>query len=478
MSEPTARRASEISAMNRRPTRRAVLAAGVAAGALARVAAAQESTRAHSGPSTRTAATGPAAPRVARAPDRPELPWIHAVQGAYPPGEPGRDYRPVSTPDGSTLPYRVVDGVKVLHLVAEPIVHRVTDRLCAQLWGFNGNSPGPTIEVVQYDRVRIYVTNRLPAPTSIHWHGQRVPNGMDGFAGLTQPPIPPGQTFVYEFYPPDAGTFMYHSHLDAMTQDGLGMIGMFIVHPREPQDPPPDRDFAILLHEMFIAGGTARPNPIEMTDFNVLTMNGRAFPDSYPLVAQLGDRVRIRIGNLSQMSHHPIHLHGHSFRVTATDGGPIAPAGQWPETTVLVQVGSTRDIEFVADNPGDWILHCHMAHHMMNQMGHNVPNMTGVDVPPELTQKIKSLLPDFMVMGDTGMLGMAQMNMRVPENSMPMYGLHGQFARTVFGGMAKVLKVRAHAPTCEDPGWYDFPAESVARAAEQEELQRDGVSQM
>jgi hypothetical protein len=224
---------------------------------------------------------------------------------------------------------------------------------------------------------------------------------------------------------------------------------------------------------MFIEGGTARPNPLEMADFNILTMNGRVFPDSYPMVAQLGDRVRIRIGNLSAMSHHPIHLHGHSFRVIATDGGVIPPQGRWPETTVLVQVGSTRDIEFIADNPGDWIMHCHMTHHTMNQMGHDFPNMVGVQVPPQLEGKIKKLLPDFMVMGDKGMIGMANMNMRVPDNTIPMYGLKGQFGRTVFGGMAKLLKVRAHAPDYEDPGWYDFPAGSVAHKVEPHQLQRD-----
>jgi hypothetical protein len=212
-----------------------------------------------------------------------------------------------------------------------------------------------------------------------------------------------------------------------------------------------------------------------MNDFNVLTMNGRAFPDSYPLVVQRGHRVRIRIGNLSQMSHHPIHLHGHAFRVTVTDGGSIPDEGRWPETTVLVQVGSTRNIEFIADNPGDWIMHCHMTHHTMNQMGHDFPNMVGVEVPEALQRKIKSLLPEFMVMGHKGMVQMASMNMRVPPNTMPMYGLHGQFGRTVFGGMAKVLKVREHAPTYEDPGWYEFPPDLMAREATPDELRCDGI---
>lgn len=451
------------------PSRREIMSAGATLAIGAAIARAQTPPSDQGQP----AGTPPQSQKTRQADEIPELPWAPALRNDFPPGEPNRDYRPVFMPDTRTLPYRLVDGAKVFHLVAEPIQHKVTERMMLHLWGFNGSSPGPMIEVMQYDLVRIYVTNNLPVPTSIHWHGQRVPNGMDGFAGLTQPKIHPGETFMYEFYPPDPGTFMYHSHFDTMTQDGMGMIGMFIVHPREPENPPPQRDFAILLHEMFVPGGEARPFTLESADFNILTMNGRAFPDSYPMVAQLGDRVRIRIGNLSQMSHHPIHIHGHAFRVTATDGGRIPPEGRWPETTVLVQVGSTRDVEFVADNPGDWIFHCHMTHHTMNQMGHDIPNMVGVKVPEELTKNIKKLLPDFMVMGDKGMAPMATMNMRIPPNTIPMYGLHGQFARTVFGGMAKVFKVREHAPSYEDPGWYDFPDGSVAHKVEASEVPRD-----
>ena len=166
---------------------------------------------------------------------------------------------------------------------------------------------------------------------------------MDGVGGLTQAPIEPGETFKYEFTVWQHGTFMYHSHHDEMTQMALGMMGMFVIHPREPSGPPPDRDFAFMLSEWKIEPGTTRPDPNEMTDFNVLTFNGAPFPAPRPLLAKLGDRVRIRFGNLSAMDHHPIHLHGHAWKIIETDGGPIPEAGQWPETTVLVPVGSTRD---------------------------------------------------------------------------------------------------------------------------------------
>src|SRR5439155_5933871 len=215
-----------------------------------------------------------------------------------PPGEPGKDYTPVITPNGWTLPYKVRDGVKVFHLIAEPVQNEFAHGLVCACWGYNGTTPGPTIEVVEGDRVRIYVTNRLPEPTSVHWHGILLPNGMDGVAGLTQKPSEPGQTFTHEFTLRQHGTHMYHPHFDEMTQMALGMRGLFIIHPRYPTRRP-NRDFAILLNEWRIDPGTRRPNPIEMVDCNIFTMNSKAFPGTAPLVARLGDRVKIRLVNLS-----------------------------------------------------------------------------------------------------------------------------------------------------------------------------------
>jgi FtsP/CotA-like multicopper oxidase with cupredoxin domain len=358
-------------------------------------------------------------------------------------------------------------------MVAEEIVHEVAPGLVVNAWGYNGRTTGPTIETVEGDRVRIYVSNRLSVPTTVHWHAMILPNGMDGVAGVTQPAIPPGETYVYEFITPHAGTFMYHPHFDNMTQEGMGMTGMFVVHPRNPATRP-DRDFALMLHEWAIEGGTMRPDPFEMTDFNVLTINGRAAPGTYPLVAELGDKVRIRIGNLSAMDHHPIHLHGYAFKVVETDGGPIPESAQWPETTVLVHVGSARAIELTADNPGDWIMHCHMTHHTMNQMGHDIPNMIGVR-PGELDAKIQKILPDYMTMGQSGMGPMAWMNMPVPENSIPMLGLQGQYGGTVLGSMFTVLKVRDKTNGYEDPGWYDHPPGTVSYAATEQQMRRDGI---
>jgi FtsP/CotA-like multicopper oxidase with cupredoxin domain len=410
--------------------------------------------------------------------------WLKSYGGVaepprLPPGEPGNDYRPVVTPNGTTLPWKVVDGTKIYHLRVAEVDHEFAPGLRAKCWGYNGRVHGPTIEAVEGDHVRVYVTNGLKAPTTVHWHGVFLPNGMDGIGGLTQRAIRPGETFKYEWTWQQHGTFMYHSHHDEMTQMAMGLLGMIVVHPRKPSaDYRVDRDFVLMLSEWKIEPGSSRPDPNEMTEFNVLTFNARVFPATAPLVAKLGDRVRIRIGNLSAMDHHPIHLHGHHFKVVATDGGQIPAAGQWPETTVLVPVGSTRDVELVASAPGDWALHCHMTHHVMNQMGHGVPNMVGVD-PAKIDRRVKPLLPSYMTMGHDGMgehgEHVASGHMKVPKNSIPMVGARGPFDYITMGGMVTTFKVRAGITSYDDPGWYQHPAGTVAEQATADDLRRDGV---
>jgi FtsP/CotA-like multicopper oxidase with cupredoxin domain len=364
-------------------------------------------------------------------------------------------YVPVETPNGVTMPWKMDGGVKVFHIVAEPVDREFAPGMIVKCWGYNGIAPGPTIECVEGDRVRLLVTNKLPEPTSIHWHGMRVPNGMDGVAGLVQPHIKPGETYVYEFTLREAGTFMYHPHSDEMVQMALGMMGFFIVHPR--QRDGVDRDFAIMLHEWAIPPGTARPNPMVMTDFNTFTFNHRVWPGTAPLVVRTGQRVRVRLGNLS-MDNHPIHLHGYHFTVTGTDAGRIPPSARWPENTVDVVVGSTRDIEWVADVPGDWVFHCHKSHHTMNAMSHDVPNMIGVRGTDE---RIKKVLPGAMEMGTTGMGAM--MEMGVPKNTLPMMMGKGPYGPIQMGGMFTIVKVRDGISSYADPGFFQHPPGTVAR---------------
>jgi len=206
----------------------------------------------------------------------------------------------------------------------------------------------------------------------------------------------------------------------------------------------------------------------------VVTLNARAFPGTESPVIRLGERVRFRFGNLSAMEHHPIHLHGHRFWITATDGGDIPESARWPETTVLVPVGSTRHVEFVADAPGDWALHCHMTHHVMNQMGHGFPIMIGMD-PGDLDAKVRRLLPDYMTMGQTGMGDMAEMGMPMPENSIPMVGAPGPFDYITMGGMFTIVKIREAITSYEDPGWYGHPDGTVAAPAPEEDLGQDSI---
>ena len=376
----------------------------------------------------------------------------------------GRPYNPVVTLNGWTLPWRMKDGWKEFHLVAEPVTRELAPGMVAHLWGYNGQSPGPTIEVVEGDKVRIFVTNKLPEHTTIHWHGQRLPNGMDGVGGLNQPQIKPGQTFVYEFVAKRPGTVMYHPHADEIVQMAMGMMGFWVTHPRDPGFMRVDRDFVFLLSNYDIEPGSRTPKIATMLDFNLFTFNSRVFPGIDSIVCRKGDRVRVRIGNLT-MTSHPIHLHGHEFEVTGTDGGWVPEAARWPEVTTDVAVGQMRAIEFIANEPGDWAFHCHKSHHTMNAMGHQVPTMIGVDQRPVL-DKINKLVPEYMSMGDKGMADMGEMEMPLPENTLPMMTGNGQYGAIEMGGMFTTVKIREGLARNDykDPGWYKHPKGSVAYA--------------
>jgi len=278
------------------------------------------------------------------------------------------------TPDIADLPFTLDNGVKVFQLTAEPVKQIVIPGRTFDLWGFNGSAPGPTIQAQEGDRVRIIFENHLPEPTGIHWHGLELPYEMDGVPGIGQKPIMPGERFVYEFPLHQHGTFFYHSHM-AM-QEMVGMLGGFIIHPKTPYTPPVDQDYLIALQEYFVLPNSTVPNSMNM-EFNWLTFNGKAGPAATPLIIRQGERVRIRIINLG-MDHHPIHLHGFTFWETGREGAR-QPVSLWHRgNTVLVGVAQARDIEFVADRPGEWMFHCHLPHHMMNQMAPNVGPMTRV----------------------------------------------------------------------------------------------------
>src|SRR5574343_187563 len=376
----------------------------------------------------------------------------------------GRPYNPVVTLNGWTLPWRMNQGVKEFHLVAEPVVREMAPGFKAHLWGYDGQSPGPTIEVVEGDRVRISVTNKLPEHTSVHWHGQRLPNGMAGVSGLTQRSIKPGKTFVYEFEARRPGTFMYHPHADEMVQMAMGMHGFWVTHPKgkHPLIDEVDRDFWCLLNAFDVEPGSKTPKVNTMTDFNIWAWNSRIFPGIDSLNVRLNDKVRIRIGNLT-MTNHPIHLHGHEFLVTGTDGGPTPKSTRKYEVTEDIAVGQMRQVEFLADEEGDWAFHCHKSHHTMNAMGHNVPTMIGVD-HRGVARQITKLVPEYMVMGERGMKDMTEMEMPLPDNTAAMMTGQGPFGSVGMGGMFSVVKVRKgqRRGAYSDPGWSKHPPGTVA----------------
>lgn len=374
-------------------------------------------------------------------------------------------YTPVVTPNGSSLSWTLEDGVKVFHLVAEPVKHEFAPGFEVNCWGYNGQTPGPTIEVVEGERVRILVTNKLPEPTTVHWHGILLPNGMDGVTGLNQRPILPGETFKYEFpIRQSAGTHMYHPHYDEMVQGAMGMMGFFIIHPKNPtKEEIVDRDFAIMLMEWAIPIGGATPNPMVMLDFNYFTFNSKVWPGTDPLVVRKDQKVRIRLANLS-MNSHPIHLHGYEFTVVAHGARRMKPSAQFEAVTINVPVGDARDIEFIANEPGDWALHCHKSHHTMNGMEHDIPNLIGVN-QKETEEKIRKLLPNYMGMGSNGMGEMYDMHhhMEGPPNYLRM-GSPGQFGVIELAGMFTVLKVRQGITNYNDPGWFQNPPGTVAES--------------
>jgi FtsP/CotA-like multicopper oxidase with cupredoxin domain len=278
---------------------------------------------------------------------------------------PGLAPVPVETPDLPKLPHKLIDGVKEFHLHAQPVRRELLPGSPMNHWGYNGTMPGPTIEVTIGDRIRIVVHNELPEPTTLHLHGLELPVALDGIPYVTQNPIMPGKTGVYELTLHQTGTYFYHPHF-AM-QEAIGMVGLLIIHPKIADDPAVDQDFALISQEFVIAPASDTPSTTEM-EFNWLTFNGRSGPFGTPLVCRLGNRVRIRIVNFSTADHHPIHMHGHTFWVTGTEGGRIPESAWIPANNVLVAVAQVREFEFIDNNPGDWVMHCHMFHHMMNHM--------------------------------------------------------------------------------------------------------------
>lgn len=268
---------------------------------------------------------------------------------------------------GQPLAYRLEDGVKVFELTAQQVRWNVLDDVTVTAWTYNGTVPGPMIRVTEGDQVRVIVKNELPQPTTVHWHGVEVPNAMDGVPDLTQPAIQPGETFTYEFTARPAGTFMYHSHFESDVQVSLGLYAPFIIDPKEEDETTkPDVDMTLMLSEWRVVDGqTFAAMPMGGMEPNYFTINGKAFPATETINVKQGQRVRLRLAAIGQFVH-PMHLHGLPFKIVATDGHPVPEAAQLTKDTVSIAPGERYDIEFIASEPGQWMVHCHILHHTTN----------------------------------------------------------------------------------------------------------------
>jgi FtsP/CotA-like multicopper oxidase with cupredoxin domain len=322
----------------------------------------------------------------------------------------------VQVPDLKKLSWTEVDGAKEFHLVSEPVRREILPGLWIDTYGYNGDMPGPTIEIDQGDRVRIILHNKLPEATTLHLHGLELPNDMDGIPHVTQNPIEPGHEFAYELTVHQEGTFFYHSHVGM--QETMGMMGLFIVHPSKPHSPVVDRDFCLISQEFQIRPNTTVPDTLAM-EWNYLTFNGRCGPLTTPLLCKLGERIRIRFVNFSVIDAHPLHLHGHTFWITGTEGGRMPESAWYPSNNVLVGVAQIREVEFIANNPGDWVMHCHMFHHMMNSM----TSQAGPLIRTNSTPKQRSIpgFPQIML----GMEMSASQDMEMPGTGMPAMDMKG-----------------------------------------------------
>ena len=344
---------------------------------------------------------------------------------------------PVETPDVAKLNWTMDNGVKVFHLTAEVVKTQLIPGKEMYGWGYNGSVPGPMIEVNEGDRVRVILHNRLPEPTTIHWHGLEVPLNMDGVPFISQPMVDPGGIFTYEFTLHQNGTFFYHSH--GAMQEMMGMIGLFVVHPKKLNQPHCHRDFGLILQEFALLPNNPIPNSFAM-EFNWLTINGKAGPATTPMIVRQGERVRLRVVNLG-MDHHPMHIHGNQFYVTGTEGGRIPETAWFPGNTVLVGVAQARDIEFDAVYPGDWMFHCHLPHHMMNQMvsmvgpishaGHGVQTGKGMEEGMGIVRQGHALSEDLAPgfgrgMGDTTEKGRNTSNLVAQDRTIPQMPGNGR----------------------------------------------------
>lgn len=306
------------------------------------------------------------------------MPWAGGPAARSDPGDsvPGAAINDLTVRLGTAKEVRPTGRTREFTLAARKATWELAPGKIVQALTYNGTVPGPTIRVTEGDTVRVVLKNDLDQETTIHFHGLHVPNSMDGVPPFTQAPIKPGETFTYEFVASHAGTFMYHPHINSVEQIDNGLYGLFIIDPQQPDEPKFDREFSMVLGAWILPadgqhqlpGGEMMPGAAVVgmnMNYNWFTINGKAFPATPEWIVKRGDVVRVRLVNISNLAH-PMHLHGHDFKVVAKDGEPVRPELQQVMNTLTVNPGETYDIVFIADNPGVWVFHCHELHHTEN----------------------------------------------------------------------------------------------------------------
>ncbi len=274
---------------------------------------------------------------------------------------------PAAARGDQPLASTLVNGVKEFRLETSLIEWNILPDARVAAYAFNRQVPGPRIRATEGDRVRIVVTNRLPEPTSVHWHGLILPNAMDGAAGVTQKPIAPGQSFTYEFTLEQAGTFFYHSHQQADRQQSLGLYGAFIIDPKLPPPASYDKEMVIQLQEWTFVDGYTFPSMEQVGSMpNFFTINGKAYPDTEMITVKQGEKLLIRFIGSQGGGVHPMHIHGGPFTIVATDGNPVPVTAQIQKDTIAVSPGERWDVVWTAQRKGKWLLHCHVLHHLTN----------------------------------------------------------------------------------------------------------------
>lgn len=247
------------------------------------------------------------------------------------------------------LKHRVEKGVKVFDLKAQHVKWEVLPNEFIDAYAYNGQVPGALIRVTEGDKLRVNLKNELPEPTALHFHGPRLPNKMDGVPDVTQKVIEPGQTFPYEFVASPPGVFVYHTHHNSAVQEPKGLYGVLIIDPKGAPKAA-DKELIQVLGE---------------TEGHFL-INGKAFPATEPIEAKVGEKLLVRLINMGQMTH-PMHMHGHPFKIMTTDGYPVPKGQELMKDVVNIGPGERYDLLLELDNPGTWVFHCHILSHSANK---------------------------------------------------------------------------------------------------------------